>query len=91
MSDARDPRPERRERLERAAHRHDHVPEEILESQVAKADEALELLGDEDEMVTTAIDALDKNLDSVEKALHKGAAPAAAHDPPRPDPPAGTR
>ena len=87
MSGAHDPRPERRERLERAAHRHDDVPEEILENQVARADEALDLFGDEDEMVTTAIDALDKNLAIVERALLKG---AVTHGhPARARPPAG--
>lgn len=87
MSNARDPRPERRERLERAAHRHGDVPDAILQSQVARAVAALDLLGDDDEMVATAIDALDRNLDSVERALHTGAVPA--HAVPGPHPPAG--
>lgn len=83
MGDARDSRPDRRDRLERAAARHDDVPGEIVENQVTRADAALELLGDEDEMVVgTAIDALEKNLDTVERALRTGSASAAHRDAP---------
>ena len=83
-----DPRTGRRERLEHAAARHDELPEDIVESQVAKVDEALDLLGDEDEMVATAVEALDKNLTTVEQAISDGADLAQnSPDPCEPDPP----
>ena len=80
---------DRRKRLHRTADRHEGVPDELIDQQVAKADEALELLGDEEELVETAEDALDRNLDTVERALGDGAETASADDPgPGREPPA---
>lgn len=63
----------RHERLESAAACHDELPDDIRESQVAKVEEALDLLGDEDEMVSTAVEALDRNLTTVGEAISDGA------------------
>lgn len=81
----------RRERLQRTADQHQGLPEEVIDQQVAKADEALELLGDEEELVEIAEDALDRNLETVERAIGDGAAPAGHGKPgPEGEPPART-
>lgn len=75
-NDPSDPPParsERRERLYRTAARHPELPEDVIEKHVVKADDALELLGPDEELVETAEDALDRNLETVERAIDDGA------------------
>lgn len=63
-----------RERLERAAARHDDLPDDVVEAQVNKVDEALDLLGDDPELQEMAEAAIDHNLQSIEDATNTGAA-----------------
>ena len=71
MSD--DPRRERREILERAAERHRDLPDDMIRLQIAKVDEAVELLGGDPELNEAAELAVDRNLQTVRTAIEEGA------------------
>ena len=67
------PHDDGRERLERAKERHHDVPEDLVEVQVAKVEDAVHLLGDDPELDDVADVAIESNLDRVENALRSGA------------------
>lgn len=68
-----DPLAERRKRLEEAAAQHDALPPPIVAEQVARVEQALDLLGDEGELVDTAVEVVETNLAAVEDARSNGA------------------
>ena len=72
-----DVRRNRRERLERAARQHQDLPDELVEAQIAKVDEAVDLLGGDPELNDAAEAAVEKNLESLRDALDGGAEAAA--------------
>lgn len=67
------PHEDGRDRLERAKDRHHDVPEDLVEVQVAKVEDAVHLLGDDPELDDVAEAAIESNLDRVEDALRGGA------------------
>jgi len=71
-----DARCDRRERMERAAREHQDLPDELVEAQIAKVDEAVDLLGGDAELNDAAEAAVEKNLESLRDALEGGAEPA---------------
>lgn len=83
MPDGRSEDPEevvrerRREALERAAHRYPHVPDDVVDTQVGRAEFGAELLGGDSELTETAVAALEHNLQSFESAVDEGAKPTA--------------
>lgn len=68
-----EPSAARRQRLEAAAAQHAELPAPIIAEQLARVEEALDLLGDNGELVDTAIDVVDTNLSAVEDARTNGA------------------
>lgn len=68
-----DLRRERREMLERAAARHRDLPDDVIRLQIAKVDEAVELLGGDPELIEAAELAVDKNLQTLRTAIEEGA------------------
>lgn len=71
---------EGRDRLERAKERHQDLPEDLVEAQVAKVEDAVHLLGDDPELGDVAEAAIESNLERVKDALESGAAPVAEDD-----------
>jgi len=76
-----DVRRNRRERLERAAAQHEDLPDDLVEAQIAKVDEAVDLLGGDPELNEAAEAAVEKNLESLRDALNGGAEPALPEPP----------
>lgn len=64
---------EGRDRLERAKERHQDLPEDLVEAQVAKVEDAVHLLGDDPELSEVAEAAIESNLERVKDALQSGA------------------
>lgn len=79
------PHDEGRERLERAKERHHDVPEDLVEVQVAKVEDAVHLLGDDPELDAVAEVAIESNLQRVEHALRSGADHVTEDEPPPAD------
>lgn len=79
-----DPRVVRRGRLEDAAADHCELPDDVRESQVARAEQALALFGDEDELLGMAVDAVHRNLRRVERAMQEDGASLSRRRRPRP-------
>lgn len=65
----------RREALERAAAHHPDLPDDVVDTQVAKADFGAEILGGDAELTETAVVALEHNLERYESAVDDGATP----------------
>ena len=68
-----DVRERRRAALERAAKNYADVPDDVVDSHVARVNFGTELLGGDPELTETAVSALDRNLQRYESALHESA------------------
>lgn len=73
-----DVRRKRRERLEHAAEQHRDLPDELVEAQISKVDEAVDLMGGDPELDEAAEAAVEKNLECLRNALEGGAEIAVA-------------
>lgn len=70
----------RREALERAAAKHPDLPDDVVDTQVGKADFGAALLGGDPELTETAVVALEHNLERYESAVDDGATPVTEDD-----------
>ena len=76
-----------RDRLDRAKERHQDMPQDLVEAQVAKVEDAVHLLGDDPELGEVAEAAIESNLERVEGALKSGADHVAEDGPEGPSQP----